>query len=156
MRNLVLIFIVWWGCNTSTYSQIGLNLQQETNQYRITGKKVAGWSMILVSGFLDGSRDAYSINRKVFEQKWSADPYGFWGSESWRKLYTNPNLWNKNMGVFDFWHISHDISVGLKISGGVMIVIGEPPKWLHLLIDFGVSLISQSIGYKAGWKLLHN
>jgi len=131
-------------------------LTESESTYKITKNKVAGWSMILLSGMIDGARDVYSIDRTVFEQLWGVPPKSYFGSLSWTKYHDNEVSFYERTtnSANDFWHHSHDLSVVLKISGGVMIALNGKPKWLHVLIDLGVSFVSQSLGYNITYNWL--
>lgn len=113
-------------------------------QYKINKEKVWGWVSVGVAGFADGVVERWEFQgRKKFEEKWGVDEYGFWGSRSWEKLYSDPNIWNINMGVFDFYHVMDDVRKVGYIGGGVMIGIGggRKEKLKYRLIDFGIGLV---------------
>ena len=126
--------------------------------YQITKQKVWGWSFIAVGGFMDGMNAGFQFqNRKSFERKWDVDPYGFWGSQSWRKAHDSPNLWNQSMGTFDFYHLSEDLSFLGYIGGGVTVALGAKKcrqKWQHHIYDFLVSVAVGALSKQAGLHLI--
>lgn len=132
-------------------------------QYKVTIGKVAGWSVLAVGGFADGAVEGYQIDgRTSFERKWDVNPYGYWGSESWRKIYVDGDpakgyvsKWAHWRGASDFYHHADDTRKLCYIGGSTTVALSgknNNTKWWHYAIDLGISLTvtsaSKSIGYK--------
>jgi len=94
--------------------------------------------ILLLSGFIDGVLEGYIFdNRKSFERKFNVNPSSFWGSLSWKKLYDKPNLYNKLLGVFDFYHIADDLRKGGYLLSGILTYKYFLPVFnIHYLILF--------------------
>lgn len=148
------------------------NLQLPTEKpkkqgYRITKTKLIGWTVLGFTGFMDGAVEGYEFDdRKFFELKYGADPYGFWGSQSWRKIYVNGDpaqgcktVLGCSLGSFDFYHVSDDLRKLGYIAGGMTIALGaKDQKVMHTLLDFaigfGVSAVTKNLGmsYIRSWR----
>lgn len=126
----------------------------------ITPKKIIGFTIISIAGAIDGAHEAYTIDRTIFEKKYNASSYGYFGSLSWKKLYHNDRqsdgVKSKLLaftGVPDFYHHSDKIRKIGYISGGMIVTINgghKKPKWQYLCdfgISFGVSALTKSITF---------
>jgi hypothetical protein len=123
-------------------------------QYKVPKSKVIGWSVLAVTGFIDGAVEGYEFDgRTSFERKYGADPSGFWGSSSWEN---KDNWYAKNFGVFDYYHVSDDLRKIGYITGGVIITLGEKQKIEHLLLDVGIGLLVSAGTKRAGLHWIRN
>ncbi len=120
---------------------IGISGGLILGQYKVNKNQLIGWSVLGFTGIIDGSHTAYTYNNRLFEQKFGSDPTGFFGSQSWRRLYDRPNFYNENFGVFNFDHIATDLKILGYISGGIIIGLGEKKKFKYYLYDFIISVI---------------
>lgn len=148
------------------YPEIKLNLPQK-QKYKLGWRKPVGWIMLGSVAFINGAGQAYSWgDRKDFEKKWNKDPYGFWGSQSWRMVYVNGDPaqgykhWiYKHTGAIDFYHVADDISKYGYMTAGTIIGIDfyseEKVLW-HWLLDLGISLTVAAFGKRAGMNWIHN
>ena len=127
-----------------------------SGQYKINKNQLIGWSILGVTGVIDGAHTAYSYNNRIFEQNFGADELGFFGSQSWRRLYDNPDFYNKNFGVFNFDHIAQDLKVLGYVSGGVVIGIGKKKKFKYYLYDFLISAIVISGTKRLTFEIIRN
>lgn len=131
--------------------------------YRITAPKVIGWGITSLGGFVDGVLEGYQFDgRKSFERKWGADPYGFWGSQSWRMIYRDGDPANgpkskmgEWLGAKDFYHVADDTRKLSYLGGSVLVGIGGAnvnAKWWHYFIDFGVSFAASAFAKSQGME----
>jgi hypothetical protein len=90
------------------------------------GKQFVVWGLFAATGVVHGMQQAYHADPYVFERKWGASEYGWWGSESWVRNYhgNDPDKPHKTelFGNFgrDVWHTTdrvHTVSLSLAISG---------------------------------------
>jgi hypothetical protein len=113
--------------------------------------KWTGFALLAAASFTDGTLEGYTFdNRRSFERKYGADPYGFWGSQSWQADHT---WWAKQFGVPDFYHLADDFRTYGRLSSGVCIGIGglkSGNTWKRWAIDLGASLIISSGFKRAG------
>lgn len=136
-------------------------------KYKLGWQKPSGWVLLGVVSFINGAGQAYTWgDRKVFEKKWNKDPYGFWGSQSWRMVYVNGDPaqgykhWiYKHTGAPDFYHVADDISKYGYMTAGTVIGINfynsEMVLW-HWLLDLGISLTVAAFGKRAGMNWIRN
>lgn len=107
---------------------------------------IIGVIIIVLASFLDGVLEGYGFDgRTSFERLWNIDPHSFFGHLSWERLYTNPNLWNKYMGVFDFYHVADDLRKLGYIGGSSLLLINKPKHWKFYFLIFGIVLILSSL-----------
>ncbi len=137
-------------------SIINLNLPKQ--KYKLSSGKIAGWLTLSAVSFIDGVAEGYTFDgRKSFERKYSVDPYGFWGSESWRRVYVDGDPANghkswlhKNLGAWDFYHAADDLRkygyIGSASLLGISFYRFDKSIW-HWLLDAGIS-----IGLSIFWK----
>lgn len=127
-----------------------LTAQIQVGTYKITRAKIVGWSVCAVAGAADGAVEGFEFDgRKSFERKYGVDKFGYFGSQSWRRVYVvgEPRNGFKSrfadqIGAFDFYHHADDVRKFGYITGGVVVGIGgakKNTKWWHYAIDFGVS-----------------
>ena len=119
------------------------------NYKPFTKQKCISYSIIALGGTIDGLVEGYEFdNRKSFERKFNVKSDGFWGSESWRKIYINgnPELGTKSklhnwVGAFDFYHIGDDTRKASYIVGGIGLGISgkkvNTKKW-HYVADYAI------------------
>lgn len=118
--------------------------------YKINAEKIAGWSGLFIAGAADGAKEGFTFdNRKSFERKYGVNPYGYFGSESWRMVYRNGDPVNgfkspahSWAGAQDFYHHADDLKKYGYIAGGFTVAIGGSrvnTKWWHYALDFGIS-----------------
>jgi len=135
----------------------------EKVQYGFTPGKIIGWASLAIGGFADGALEGYQFDsRKSFERKWNSDPYGFWGSQSWRMIYNegNPQMGVKSkihnwLGAVDFYHVADDTRKIGYIGGGITLGISgckANKKWWHWALDIGISSIISSSAKSLGMK----
>lgn len=129
---------------------VDLHLPKADNRH-MNGWKWTGYGLLALSSFADGTLEGYTFdNRKSFERKWGADPYGFWGSQSWRANHT---WFAKQFGVPDFYHVADDIRSYGRVGAGACIAIGgikSRNTWRQWAIDIGATLIISSGFKRAG------
>lgn len=97
------------------------NAQLFQSAYKVTKAKVAGWGITAVGGALDGMLEGYAFDgRKSFERKHGVSKYGYFGSESWRKLgYIGGSI---ILGIGGaklnnkWWHYAADFTISFAIS----------------------------------------
>jgi hypothetical protein len=83
---------------------------------------IAGIITLFFAGLIDGILEGYGFDgRKSFERKYKVNPLGFWGSKSHLKAYTDPNIYNKLLGVFDFYHVADDLRKGGYILSCILL-----------------------------------
>jgi len=144
MKKLAVKYKIW-GLTLALLIAFQISGAYSQNGYKLNREKIYGLVMVGVGGFMDGAVERFEFRgRTVFENRWGADPYGFFGSRSWERLYTHPNFWNKNFGVFDFYHVADDMRKVGYIGGGIVIGIGggkRRQKFTHYLIDVGLSMV---------------
>lgn len=130
------------------------------SQYKIDNTKIAGWGILFTAGVAGGMEAGFQFDhRRSFERKYNVNPYGFFGSESWRQIYINgdPNLgvkslFRKRLGSIDFYHLSNKTMRFGYIGGSLAIGINSRnnKNWKHtaldILIGIGVSTIGQNLG----------
>lgn len=127
------------------------------NKYEFNKQKVIGLTLIGIGGFVDGVVEGFDFDmRRSFERKWGADPYGFFGSLSFEKRHSSPNIYNRTLGTFDFYHIADDLRKVLYIGGGITITIGEKRPAKHYFLDFLLSLAISSATKRAGMYWIRN
>lgn len=108
---------------------------------------ITGIVAIVFASIIDGFLEGWEFDgRTYFEKKFNKNPMGFWGSRSWERKYTHPNLWNKYMGVFDFYHVADDIRKYGYITGAFL--IGFYSGFVYLIIAIVLSVISKRTGMK--------
>lgn len=127
-------------------------------QYKVTPKKIAGWSMLAAGGLVDGFVEGYEFDgRTYFERKFGVSPTGRFGSRSWERRYTNPNIWNRNMGAFDFYHVGDDVRKVFYIGGGIVIGSGlRNQKLKYKLYDVLATFAISSISKTAGMRIVRH
>lgn len=136
------------------------------NAYKVTRKKIIGWSLVAVGGASDGLLEGYLHDgRTSFERKWNASKTGFWGSESWRSVYKDgePSNGFKTpirgwFGAKDFYHIADDTRKIGYITGGITLGIGTKvnTKWWHYAADFGISFVTSALSKSAAYYYIRN
>lgn len=86
---------------------------------------IIGLLFLVLAGATDGAVEGFDFKiRKSFEVKYNVSPEGFWGSRSWEKAHSDPNIWNKYLGVFDFYHVADDLRKLFYMLGAVFTTIG--------------------------------
>lgn len=145
---------------------VELNLPKpERPGYNFRGAKIAGLAIISSASFVDGVLEGYQFDgRRSFERKFGADPEGFWGSQSWRKVYVDGNpekgfrsKFHKNAGALDFYHVADDFRKWGYLSGGAVFVLGAKGQdWKKCLLDFGIVFVSSSLSKRAGMQWVRN
>ena len=138
-----------------------------TAQYRITRAKVAGWGMCAVGGAADGLLEGYEFDgRKSFERKYGVNKYGYFGSESWRKVYIGGKEANgfksplhQVFGASDFYHHADDLRKIGYISGSVIIGINghktNTKRWYYI-IDFATAFTLSAITKTAAMQWIRS
>jgi len=100
---------------------------------------IIGFVVLLLASFTDGALEGYLFeSRKSFERKYNVSKKGFFGSLSYERLYTHPNLWNKHLGVFDFYHMADDVRKYFYIIGGMLVGSNYSIRFftIYLLVIF--------------------
>jgi hypothetical protein len=135
---------------------VDLNLPKVDNRYMNAWKWV-GYSLLAVSSFADGTLEGYTFdNRKSFERKYGADPYGFWGSQSWQAKHT---WWAQQFGVPDFYHFADDLRSYGRVTSGACIATGgikARNTWKMWALDVGIGLVVSSGFKRAGLYWVRN
>lgn len=135
--------------------------------YKVTSAKLAGWSVNVIGGAADGIFQGYGFeNRTSFERKYGVDPYGFWGSQSWRNVYKGGEPANgfkspihRWMGAVDAYHMFDDMHKWCYMSGSVVLGIGgakSNTKWWHYAADFTISFALSAVAKSAGMAYIRN
>lgn len=129
-------------------------------RYTFPKGKQVGIGLLSLASFLDGFVEGYEFdNRTYFERKAGASPSGRFGSRSWERRYTHPNIWNQHMGVFDFYHTADDARKYLYISGSVTIGISaykHNRTIKHHIVDAGISLLASSFFKSLGMRMVRH
>lgn len=114
---------------------------------------IIGIIIIVLVSALDGILEGYVFDgRKSFERKWTVAPESFFGSLSWERAQTNSNLWNKYLGVFDFYHVADDIRKFGYVGGASLLLIIEPANLVFYFLIFGAIIIMSSLSKRWGMK----
>lgn len=136
--------------------------KEKTGRYEFANPtKMAGWGLIILASFVDGATEGFEFDgRKSWERKFGANPHGFFGSESWRRLYVGGDPANgkvkgyqRHFGAWDSYHLGDDFRKLGYISGGVTLAIGGQQvnsKWWHYAIDVGVALGISMVAKREG------
>lgn len=153
---MMLLFTV-----TSYSQEINLNLPK----YEVSNTQILGWSTLALSSFTHGFVEEYEFSgRHYFEDVFGADPYGFWGSQSWREIYVNgdPNQgfkswWHRKRGAWDFYHVADDYRRWGLITGGAIVSYATIEKyrnknfkWWHIALDVAIPIVVSSTFTAAG------
>lgn len=102
---------------------------------------------MIVASFIDGAVEGFEFDeRKFFERRYNVNPYGFWGSKSWKKAQTNPNLYNKINGVFDFYHVCDDLRKYGYIGGSILFALTAEKLFLYLIITLILTIAAKRLG----------
>jgi hypothetical protein len=89
---------------------------------------LVGLFLLALGSAFDGTVEGYGFDGRLsFERKYGVDPYGFFGSQSWRMVYVDNEpgqgfkspFW-KWLGAFDFYHMADDGRKYGYIIGGVL------------------------------------
>lgn len=91
---------------------------------QVTGWDVAAWGGSAVAGSLWGMREALHAQPTVFEERFGADKYSFWGSAAWERNYEGNRYRNEDGTVNqhkpelgntlrDIWHFGGTVSPSL-------------------------------------------
>jgi hypothetical protein len=120
--------------------------------------------LLALACFNRGFNFGYEVDGRTFFDKRGYDPYGFYGSESWRYIYNNKNDASQgyvksiyaHTGAIDFQHVADASEKYLMISAGISIgICGNTynHKWQHWVADLARGLIIGSLAERAGYKL---
>lgn len=132
--------------------------------YELNRKKLVGFVSLFGAGFVDGALERWEFGgRRGFENAYGVDEFGFWGSRSYERRFTDPDLWNKTFGVFDFYHVADDLRKGGYVFGGVMIVIGGKKdksergwrRYKYHIFDFLLGLGISGLGKRLGDRWMY-
>ena len=111
--------------------------------------------LLIIAGAIDGIVEGYEFDgRKSFERKFKVKPKGFFGSHSWQKRYTKPNIWNILLGVWDFYHLADDLRKALYIGGGMLAVLSD--YRFDTIIVFIAAFIISGIPKRLGMHWIRN
>lgn len=121
--------------------------------------RYAGYGLVLSASFVDGVRTGWIHDgRRSFERKWNVDPYGFWGTESWRMIYIDGDpakgakSWlHYNIGARDFEHVSDRFYKTAYITGGVVIGFNMDLKKRDVIELVGL-MVASSLAKRAGMR----
>ena len=98
---------------------------------------------LLLSGLIDGILEGWSFDgRKSFERKYNVDNNGFWGSDRHERAQTDPNLYNKLWGTFDFYHMADKARKGGYLLSGFLILENSTFEIHTLLLFIGAYTVS--------------
>lgn len=134
-----LILALVAGISLPVFSQLG---SIRSDAYQLNKAKWWGFALTAGAGFVDGIVEGYEFDgRRSWERKYGVSPdHPFWGSNSWKSKNT---AWEKNFGVFDFYHVADDLRKIGYISGGIVIGIGGAKRTRqkphHYFYDFALS-----------------
>lgn len=110
---------------------------------------MGGLIVVFLAGAIDGIVEGFEFDgRKSFERKYNVDEFGFWGSKSWTRRTTDPNIWNRWFGVFDFYHIGDDLRAMFYLLGATLLA-QDYRLWLALLIGWVAKGVGKWLGM--GW-----
>ena len=102
--------------------------------------------ILVIASFLDGAVEGFGFDgRKYFEDWYNVDPFGYWGSKSWMRSETNPNIYNKINGVFDFYHNADDVRKYGYLSGAFLFALSYP-HWLYIVAGIIISILFKRLG----------
>ena len=102
--------------------------------------------ILIIASLLDGAVEGFDFDgRKYFENWYNVDPFDYWGSKSWMRSETNPNIYNKLNGVFDFYHNADDIRKYGYLSSAFLFAL-SCPHWLYIVAGIIVSILFKRLG----------
>jgi ABC-type maltose transport system permease subunit len=141
---IVAALLITFAVSVSAQSKSPLGLLFDG--YKFNKQKVIGLSVMSLGAAFDGAVEGYEFDgRTSFERKFGASKEGFWGSQSWRRAYTDGDPekgfksgFDKWSGAFDFYHTADDVRKIGYICGGVTFGIGAAKsnrKFRHWLLD---------------------
>jgi len=123
--------------------------QKLRGKYFVTSGKIIGWAAMSIAGSFWGGREALYADPTVFERKFGATPYSFFGSHQWERKYEGnrylgqdgiPNKMKSQVfGNFgrDYWHTSNYVVFG--ITGSFVFERGcSKQRLLHKLVDISI------------------
>lgn len=105
---------------------------------------------------MQGCREAYHADPRVFERKFGAAPMSWWGSEQWKRNYVgwNPDNAHKteifgNVGR-DMWHTFNAGRATLAIGATFAIGVQKKPvkqRVIEVLIGAGLQALTGNLTY---------
>lgn len=118
-----------------------------------TKTKLIGYGLLFCGGFLDGVVEGNNFQgRTAFEEKYGADPYGYFGSKSY--LNEKDHFFKR-----DFYHNAEDGRVALYMAGSVTLGLGGAKmngRWWHYLIDFGIGWTVKAFAKSRGMNYIRD
>lgn len=93
-----------------------------------TKREAIGLGILLAASYIDGAVEGYGFDSRMAFVNNGANPYGFWGNESWRKIYVNGNpeegvksKFYQWFGAIDYYHLSDDLRKHGYMFGGYLV-----------------------------------
>lgn len=119
---------------------------------------IAAILTLLFAGVVDGILEGWGFDgRQSFERKYDIDPFAFFGSKSHLQAYSNPNIYNKVFGVFDFYHVFDDLRKGSYILSGIFLVLYVAPDIdANIFVQFIGAFMISAGGKIAGMQWIRN
>lgn len=132
--------------------------------YEFTPRKVLGWGLFAIAGAAHGYTDAYHADPNVFERRWGADDYGFFGSNAWERNYkgnryqapdgsTNPHKPQIGNTFRDVWHFGNMTQKTFLIGGTFTLATSKGQKLKHKLLDVAIGMAAYSIAAHEAYNI---
>lgn len=105
--------------------------------------------VLILAGSIDGMVEGFEFDSRMsFERKYKVDELSFWGSKSHKRITLNPNLYNKLLGVFDFYHVADDLRKTFYLISGILMCCIEWDIIPVFLLSFIISGLAKKYAMK--------
>ena len=121
--------------------------------------------LAVLGGIVNGAHEAYEADRRIFEKEWGVQPQSWWGSESWKRKYSNydagdksPAFWQSQDGlvwVTDFDHAGEDF-VFLASGASLSIISWNSAKRKYKWWEIGARFLIVTSAHIAASKITYN
>ena len=153
---------------TGTPLKVSLNVRQTAKRpfLQVTGWDVAAWGGSAVAGSLWGMREALHTEPTVFETRFGADKYSFWGSGAWERNYqgnryknedgtVNPHKPELGNTLRDIWHFGGTVSPSLYAGATFTIALQKRNgNWKAKLAKAAIGSLIRSASANVTYKYL--